>query len=274
MADPGAITYRSQDSAENIDWVRRDPFISSAHEPYASKAAVTSQHYSGSWLRPIRSIGPMYADLQGISEHGPPRTPFAGGLESLPLSGRRSLLSVPERISMREHDTDASMEHSTTSESARYGMGNSNGQEDGLPESGRQDCGCMVCKGLGWCGAASGWSCRFSECHDEEVYHHEMTHIRKDDRYNCNERDCRAGFKRFSDLQRHYTAKHCKKPDRFPCQVFGCKYSGAHGFLRKDKLKGHYQSVHEELGLHHNRSMFPNVRHAKGEGRITKGLRG
>ena len=66
-------------------------------------------------------------------------------------------------------------------------------------------------------------------------------------KYHCNVERCNFSSKRRADLLRHCTTKHCTNPDvqKYPCPEIGCKYSGANGFTRKDKLKSHYNNVHK-----------------------------
>ena len=72
--------------------------------------------------------------------------------------------------------------------------------------------------------------------------------------YKCPEDQCRSKYKDFKGMLRHYQAKHCAKPPRYPCNVFNCKYSADNGFLRKDKLKSHYQKVHAGQAVWSNTS--------------------
>ncbi|KAG6991281.1 hypothetical protein G7Y79_00054g089100 [Physcia stellaris] len=86
-----------------------------------------------------------------------------------------------------------------------------------------------------------------------EIRHvHERSHFEVVDasgfkKYHCNVERCNFSTKRWADLVRHSTTKHCTNPDvqKFPCPDIGCKYGGANGFTRKDKLKSHYDNVHK-----------------------------
>ena len=78
---------------------------------------------------------------------------------------------------------------------------------------------------------------------------HENTHFGSPGNYHCLEPGCRTTTKKFEDLKRHYRGKHCTKPTYFPCPILDCKYSGANGFPRKDKLKSHYRNVHEKKAV-------------------------
>lgn len=77
--------------------------------------------------------------------------------------------------------------------------------------------------------------------------------------YRCPEHHCHSKFKDVRGVLRHYQAKHCTEPSRYPCSVFNCKYSGNNGFLRKDKLKSHYQKVHagQTVASNTNRRLLP-----------------
>ena len=86
----------------------------------------------------------------------------------------------------------------------------------------------------------------------EDRHYHERDHYEAIDasgtkKYRCNVERCNFSTKRWADLVRHSTTKHCTNPDvqKFPCPDIGCKYSGANGFTRKDKLKSHYDNVHK-----------------------------
>lgn len=106
---------------------------------------------------------------------------------------------------------------------------------------------------LGW--QFEGYRCRFPSCQTTsfEPYsrlacaEHEKSHYGQPGKYTCLEQDCQAVTKNFGDLRRHCKTTHCTSPNKqsFPCPEPWCKYSGSNGFARKDKLKSHYQNVHE-----------------------------
>lgn len=107
---------------------------------------------------------------------------------------------------------------------------------------------------LGW--QFEGYRCRFPSCQTTLsnlpysrliCQAHERGHYGVPGKYTCLEQNCQAVTKNFGDLKRHYKTNHCTSPDKqqFPCPKPWCKYSGSNGFARKDKLKSHYQNVHE-----------------------------
>ena len=80
-----------------------------------------------------------------------------------------------------------------------------------------------------------------------ERKHLEVTDPSGNTKYHCNVQNCSFSSQKWADLRRHCTAKHCTNPnvERYPCPALGCKYSGDNGFLRKDKLKSHYENIHK-----------------------------
>ncbi|CAF9928485.1 hypothetical protein IMSHALPRED_007663 [Imshaugia aleurites] len=80
----------------------------------------------------------------------------------------------------------------------------------------------------------------------ECLFWHEKrkSHHGKPGDYRCRETGCKFVTKRWSDFKRHTSSKHCIKPQKLDCPVLSCKYHQI-GFARKDKLKSHYQTVHE-----------------------------
>ena len=116
-----------------------------------------------------------------------------------------------------------------------------------------QGCTCMACLLIGVPRQySSGTPCRLLGCNyiclESDYIDHERSHYHEPGatHYFCLEQHCKFTSKRWPDLIRHYTVKHCKTPKRFPCPVPWCKYSGANGFPRKDKLKSHQRNVHQE----------------------------
>lgn len=116
-------------------------------------------------------------------------------------------------------------------------------------------CACVICLKIG---IHPGWQlaryrCRFPSCHSNPYEsslnsnEHEKSHYGQPGKYTCLEQDCQTVTKNFGDLKRHCKTNHCTSPDKeqFPCPKPWCKYSGSNGFARKDKLKSHYQNVHE-----------------------------
>lgn len=89
-----------------------------------------------------------------------------------------------------------------------------------------------------------GW---YWKRHDHERNHFEAIDASGVEKYRCNVERCNFSSKRWADLIRHCTTKHCTNPNIqiFPCPEIGCKYGGANGFTRKDKLKSHYDNVHK-----------------------------
>ncbi|KAL9103154.1 MAG: hypothetical protein Q9187_009039 [Circinaria calcarea] len=65
-------------------------------------------------------------------------------------------------------------------------------------------------------------------------------------RFPCLHPGCVRSFGRSSDLKRHVD-KHNTGPRPFNCNVDGCKYNGAKGFYRRDKLIDHQRKIH---GMH------------------------
>lgn len=63
--------------------------------------------------------------------------------------------------------------------------------------------------------------------------------------YRCNVQGCKFRSHHWDCLLLHCSSKHCKNPQRFYCSEAGCKYSSGLGFTRRDKLKSHYENVHE-----------------------------
>lgn len=62
----------------------------------------------------------------------------------------------------------------------------------------------------------------------------------------CPQANCAFTTKRWSDLEPHTVTKHCTNKRRFPCSMLECKYHGeGKGFIRRDKLQSHFQTVHE-----------------------------
>ncbi|KAL9118152.1 MAG: hypothetical protein Q9187_005307 [Circinaria calcarea] len=66
------------------------------------------------------------------------------------------------------------------------------------------------------------------------------------DRFACLHPGCVRSSSRSSDLQRHMR-KHDTSTKLFNCNVKGCKYNGAKGFYRRDKLVSHQRKRH---GMH------------------------
>lgn len=118
--------------------------------------------------------------------------------------------------------------------------------------SSEMGCACISCLKLGN-GFAWRIKCCFPGCHESkrmygsDLLKHEKSHYGQPGKYTCLEQDCQIVTKNFGDLKRHYKAKHCTNPNKeqFPCPVPWCKYSGSNGFARKDKLKSHYNNIHE-----------------------------
>ena len=65
-------------------------------------------------------------------------------------------------------------------------------------------------------------------------------------RFTCLHPGCVRSFGRSSDLKRHM-GKHDTGTRPFNCYVDGCKYNGAKGFYRRDKLVDHQKAKH---GMH------------------------
>ncbi|MCJ1235904.1 hypothetical protein MMC14_003878, partial [Varicellaria rhodocarpa] len=63
-------------------------------------------------------------------------------------------------------------------------------------------------------------------------------------KYSCTATNCRQTFGHWDDLKRHIKTFHCLHAVIYPCEYIGCKYGGANGFKRKDKLKSHQRNVH------------------------------
>ena len=55
---------------------------------------------------------------------------------------------------------------------------------------------------------------------------------------------CSKTFSRLPDMHRH-ARKHNLGAQRFDCPFPGCPYTGAKGFLRRDKLASHWQNRHQ-----------------------------
>ncbi|KAI4136884.1 MAG: hypothetical protein LQ341_005387 [Variospora aurantia] len=67
--------------------------------------------------------------------------------------------------------------------------------------------------------------------------------------YRCDAPGCTHACKRFADLERHTSTSHCLNAEQFPCSFPGCIRGGTNGFLRKDKLKSHFENVHRGVGI-------------------------
>lgn len=59
---------------------------------------------------------------------------------------------------------------------------------------------------------------------------------------------CGRSFGRPFDLKRH-GKKHVPGPKKFGCPSEGCRYTGAMGFTRKDKMKDHVKNMHLDIDV-------------------------
>lgn len=57
---------------------------------------------------------------------------------------------------------------------------------------------------------------------------------------------CGKTYSRLSELKRH-EKKHLPGAKKFDCPSNGCRYTGAMGFLRKDKMRDHVRNMHPEI---------------------------
>ena len=136
------------------------------------------------------------------------------------------------------------------------------GQESSSAILGKK-CACIVCLGIGVPlvrNPPGPVLCRLAGCNWEGVWYsislHEKPHFQQDpinhpSTFFCPIEHCRFSSRRWSDLQRHTTAKHCSNPAKFACSVIGCKYYGeGNGFIRKDKLTDHNKNMHQGQRFH------------------------
>lgn len=117
-------------------------------------------------------------------------------------------------------------------------------------------CACISCCNIytAWKWTDGGFRCPFPSCqavfntrYSYRTGKHEKSHYGQPGKYTCLEPNCKAVTKNWGDLKRHSKTSHCTSPNKeqFPCPVPWYKRSGNNGFPRKDKLKSHYQNVHE-----------------------------
>lgn len=152
----------------------------------------------------------------------------------------------------------------------------------GVSDHARAECGCLTCFSFGvkvdwkalyeWKrseaqGESDLLTCRYPGCsylfdsvrgsYRHWTYRpvHERSHFEAVDasgvkKFHCNVESCNFSSKKWGDLLRHCTTKHCTNPNIqiFPCPDLACKYAGANGFTRKDKLKSHL-NVHRGFAV-------------------------
>lgn len=119
-----------------------------------------------------------------------------------------------------------------------------------------KNCSCPVCLcvGIKKHNVRGEWKnpCRVLGCNEPRWYwvvtKHEKSHFIEAGKYACLEEDCHTTVAKWGDLKRHYKSRHCTRTTKYPCLVIGCKYGGANGFPRKDKLKSHFKNVHAGKG--------------------------
>ena len=95
------------------------------------------------------------------------------------------------------------------------------------------ECPCLVCdyKNQRWLGF--------------KLYLYEEHNIEQvNGKYSCTATNCRQTFTWAEEFTRHIKTFHCLHAVIYPCEYIGCKYGGANGFKRKDKLKSHQRNVH------------------------------
>ena len=122
------------------------------------------------------------------------------------------------------------------------------------PAKGNTDksrCSCLECVFRAQPSINGGYrACPIEGCY-EHIYdtfplvcHIVYKHSKQGDRLHCQEPRCTRTCKRGADLLRHMRL-HCLRQTRYHCDVFGCKYGGENGFVRRDKLLSHKRNVHE-----------------------------
>ena len=167
----------------------------------------------------------------------------------------RTHLSAQIMIAMVDTQSSANMNGQEESKSTTEPLEN--------PASDR-NCGCLSCLGVGSSMPEieqidGTLTCRVNYCNHSglghgEILDHEKEHFWCPGGYHCAEALCNASFEQWLDFKSHYANKHCKKRKKFPCPFPSCKYSGENGFLRKDKLKTHYDKNHRHSTMPKNKS--------------------
>ena len=164
----------------------------------------------------------------------------------------RTHLSAQIMVSMVDTQPSANVDGQEESKSAT--------EPSESPTSDR-NCGCVFCLGVGsrMPEIDGTLTCRVDYCNHSglghgEILDHEKKHFWCPGGYHCAEALCNTSFVRWLDFKRHYANKHCKRRKSFPCPFPSCKYSGENGFLRKDKLKIHYNRIHKRFNLPKNKS--------------------
>ena len=99
------------------------------------------------------------------------------------------------------------------------------------------ECSCLVC-------GYKVWKRIQHQPSFERYLHQELNIEQVNGKYSCTATNCRQTCRFSDELRRHIKTFHCLHAVIYPCEYIGCKYGGANGFKRKDKLKSHQKNVH------------------------------